>query len=95
MCERVETFFSRYYKDKTSVGLTINPIGVTGEGATAIKGVAEHVARRLNRLTQIVYPDQPYFDKPMYSSRISLLNAATKEEKKISIFQGLFGGKRK
>ena len=95
MCENVDAFFNRYYKDKLSMGITANPIRVTGEGAVAIKGVAEHVARRLNRLTQIVYPDQPYFDKPMYSSRVSLLNTATKEEKKTGILQGLFGGKRK
>ena len=95
MCERVDAFFNRYYKDKSSMGLTSNPVAVTGEGASAIKGVAEHVARRLNCLTEIVYPDQPYFDKPIYSSRISLLNAATKEEKRTGILQGLFGGKRK
>lgn len=95
MCERIEYFFGRYYKDKASAGLTANPISVTGEGANAIKGVAEHVSRRLNRLTQIVYPDQPYFDKPAYSSRISLLNAATKKEEKRGILQGIFGGKRK
>lgn len=95
MCERIEVFLAHYYKDKASTGFTGNPINVTGEGATAIKGVAEHVARRLNRLTQIVYPDQPYFDKPTHSSRISLLSAATKDEKKKGILQALFGGKRK
>ena len=94
MCERIDIFFSRYYKDKSSTGLTANPISITGEGANAIKGVAEHVSRRLNRLTQIVYPDQPYFDKPSYSSRISLLHTATKKEKKRGLLQGLFGGKR-
>ena len=93
MCEKVEEFFNRYYKQ--SIGITANPIRVTGEGAVAIKGVAEHVARRLNRLTQIVSPDQPYFDKPMYSSRIALLNTATKEGKRKGILQAIFGGKRK
>ena len=91
--EKVEEFFNRYYKQ--SMGITANPIRVTGEGAVAIKGVAEHVARRLNRLTQIVSPDQPYFDKPMYSSRIALLNTATKEGKRKGILQAIFGGKRK
>lgn len=95
ICESIEQFFARYYKDKASTALTANAISVTGEGAQAIKGVAEHVSRRLNRLTQIVYPDQPYFDKPVYSSRISLLGVATKEEKKNGILQVLFGGKRK
>ena len=97
MCEKIESFFTRYYKDKASTALTANPINITGEGVSAIKGVAEHVAKRLNRLTQVVYPDQPYFDKPAYSSRISLLNAATstKNVKKRGLLQGIFGGKRK
>lgn len=95
ICESIEQFFNRYYKDKAAAVLTTNLLSVTGEGVYAIKGVAEHVARRLNRLTQIVYPDQPYFDKPMHSSRISLLNAATREEKKRGFLKVLFGGKRK
>ena len=95
MCERIDGFFGKYYKDKASSGLTANPISVTGEGVNGIKGIAEHVSRRLNRLTEIVYPDQPYFDKPACSSRISLLNTATKEGRKRGLLQRIFGGKRK
>ncbi len=95
LCERVEEFLSRYYKDKVTTGLTANPIGLTGEGVGSIKGIAEHVSKRLNRLTEIVYPDLPYFDKPIFSSRISLLNAATGEGRKRGFLQRLFGGKRK
>ncbi len=94
MCERIDGFFSRYYKDKATTGLTANPIGLTGEGIVGIKGVAEHVSRRLNRLTEIVYPDLPYFDKPTFSSRISLLNAATGAGKKRGFLRRIFGGKR-
>ncbi len=93
MCERVEAFLSRYYKDK-ALGLTSNSISITGEGVGAVKGLAEHVERRLNRLTEIVYPDLPYFDKPTFSSRISLLSVATGEEKKQGFLQRLFGGKK-
>ncbi len=93
MCERIDGFFARYYKDKQS-GLTANPISVTGEGVSGIKGFAEHISRRLNRLTEIVYPDLPYFDKPTFSSRISLLNEATQGEKKRGFLQRLFGGKQ-
>ncbi len=93
MCEQIEGFFARYYKDKQS-GITANPISVTGEGVSGIKGLAEHISRRLNRLTEIVYPDLPYFDKPTFSSRISLLSAATSTEKKKSFLQRLFGGKK-
>ncbi len=94
MCERIEVFFSRYYRDKATTGLTANPIGITGEGISGIKGVAEHVSRRLNRLTEIVYPDLPYFDKASFSSRISLLNTATGTEKKKGLLHRIFGGKR-
>ncbi len=94
MCESIDGFFSRYYKDKVSGGLAANPISVTGEGVSGIKGLAEHISRRLNRLTQIVYPDLPYFDKPTFSSRISLLSVATAEEKKRGFLQRLFGGKK-
>ncbi len=93
MCERIDGFFSRYYKDK-SVGLTANPIDVTGEGVSGIKGLAEHISRRLNRLTEIVYPDLPYFDKPAFSSRISLLSVATSGESKKGFLQRLFGGRK-
>ncbi len=93
MCEKIDGFFSRYYTDKATTGLTANPISVTGEGLGSIKGLAEHVSRRLNRLTEIAYPDLPYFDKPAFSSRISLLSAATKEGRKRGLLQRLFGGK--
>ncbi len=94
MCEGVESFFNRYYKDKGSL-MTANPISVTGEGIVGIKGVAEHVSRRLNRLTEMVYPDLPYFDKPTFSSRISLLNEGTREIKQKGLFKRIFGGKKK
>ncbi len=94
MCERIDVFFARYYKDKVSMGLTANPISLTGEGVIGIKGLSEHISRRLNRLTEIVCPDLPYFDKPNFSSRISLLAAATGEEKKKGFLQRIFGGKR-
>ncbi len=93
MCEKIDGFFNRYYQDK-SVGLTAHPIDVTGEGVNGIKGLTEHISRRLNRLTEVVYPDLPYFDKPAFSSRISLLNVATSRAKKKGFLQRLFGGKR-
>ncbi len=92
-CEGIEDFFTRYYKDKMAGAFTSNPISITGEGCGAIKGAAEHISKRLNRLTEIVYPDLPYFDKPAFSSRISLLNAATDREEKRGFLQRLFGGK--
>jgi len=98
LCENVERFFGKYYHDKVTTGLTVNPIGITGEGIAFVKGATEHVSRRLNRLTEIVFPDLPYYDKPTFSSRISLLSAALSEREKhnwlYKIFN-YFGGKRK
>lgn len=96
ICERVDAFFAKYYKDKNTTGLTVNPISITGEGVNGIRGIAEHVSRRISRLTEVVVPDLPYFDKPSFSSRIALLNAAVSEEKKRSWIQRIFrsfGGK--
>lgn len=94
-CERVDKFFARYYKDKNAAGLMVNPISVTGEGVNEIKGLAEHVSKRLNRLTEIVYPELPFFGKPSFSSRIGLLNAALADKEKVGWISRLFGGKRK
>ena len=99
LCENVESFFARRYRDKASTILMINPISITGEGISCIKGAAEHVAKRLNRLTEIVAPDLPYYDKPAFSSRIGLLNEATSgQQKKRGLFHRIFngfGGKKK
>lgn len=95
MCERIDSFFGEYYTSNGSTGLTVNPISVTGEGISGVKGVAEHISRRLNRLTETVAPDLPYFDKPAFSSRIALLNAATDNGEKRRLLRRIFGGKRK
>lgn len=89
LCENVDGFFAKHYKDKTA-NLTVNPIGITGEGVSAVRGVAEHVSKRLNRLTEVVYPDLPYYDKPEYSSRIALLDMALSDRKKRSWFGKIF-----
>ncbi len=94
-CERVDNFFARYYKDKKTAGLLVNPISVTGEGVNEIKGLAEHVSKRLNRLTEIVFPELPFYGKPSFSSRIGLLNAALTNKEKVGWIARLFGGKRK
>ena len=98
LCERIEVFFITRYKEKPLMNLASQPISLTGEGVYQMKGMAEHIAKRLNRLTETVYPDLPYYDKPSFSSQISLLNAATGEVKKNTWFQKIFngfGGKKK
>lgn len=96
LCENVEHFFETYYREKYTTVFAVNPISVTGEGVGAIAGVAEHISKRLNRLTEIVVPDLPYYDKPKFSSRIALLNMALSDVKKRGWLQRLFnfGGRK-
>ena len=95
LCEQVQDFFSKYYKEKTATGFMSNPLSLTGEGIGCIRGAAEHISKRLSRITEIVYPDLPYYDKPMFSSRIALLSAALVGKKKKGLFSRLFGGTKK
>ena len=98
LCEQIDRFFEERYKDKKTSGLSVNPISMTGEGISLIKGCKEHISKRISRLTEIVVPDLPYFDKPAFSSRIALLNMAIADKEKQGwwrrIFNG-FGGKKK
>ncbi len=97
LCEEVDAFLRRYYKDKTSMVIADNPISVTGEGLGGIKGVAEHIAKRVNWLTERVFPDLPYYDKPTSSSKIALLSMAISDNEKKGLWQRIFhknGGKK-
>lgn len=96
--QQIQAFFSKYYKESTTNGLTVNPIGVTGEGIAKIQGVVGVISNVLNRMTEAVVPDLPYYDKPTYSSRISLLHTALSDREEHGIFYKIlnyFGGKRK
>ena len=93
LCENVEKFFEKYYREKQASVFAGNPISITGEGAVRIAGASEHIASRLNRLTEVVCPDLPYFDKPSYSSKVSLLVMSLSGQKKKG-WRGLFGAKR-
>ena len=98
LCEKVDDFLKKRYKDKATTMIAINPISITGEGISCIKGAAEHIAKRVGWLTEIVSPDLPYYDKPTCSSRIALLSMALSNCKSQSWWERLFyknGGKRK
>ncbi len=97
LCESVENFFAKHYKNKNMPALAVNPISVTGEGCGIVTGAIEHIESRLNRLAEIITPDLPYYDKPVWSSRVALLNMAINDCKKQSWIQRLFnkfGGKK-
>ena len=98
LCENVEKFFAKHYREKGMSVFAVNPIGVTGEGIVGIAGATEHISGRLNRLTEVVYPDLPYYDKPSFSSRMALLHMALGDKVKRSWFYRIFntiGGKKK
>ncbi len=58
------------------VNISGKPINITGEGVKVIRGAAEHIASRLEKIIDVVAPKVPYYDKPQYSSTFSLLNMA-------------------
>lgn len=98
LCEKVDDFFERCFVGKKIATDSNNPLYLTGEGVRAVKGFSDHAERRLCRVTQTVFPDIPFYDKPNYSSRISALyTALQKEEERSGIrqFFNLFGGKKK
>ena len=97
LCEQLEEFFNTYYQNKQN-DLFSGAIAITGEGAGSIIGLDKHVTNRINRFTQIVYPELPYYDKPMFSSRMALLEMALNDCKKQSLLYRIFnffGGRKK
>lgn len=98
LCERLDVSLQKYYREKNSATMSVNPISVTGEGIWGIKGIAEHIEKRIGWVTETVYPDLPFYDKPTASSKISLLNMALNDQmKNTSIWQKLLkrlGGKK-
>lgn len=95
LCENVQEFFSKYYREKTVTGFMSNPLSLTGEGIGSIRGAAEHISKRLSRITEIACPDLPYYDKPLFSSRIAVLSSALCDRKKKGVLARIFGGKKK
>ena len=98
LCERLDAFLHRYYREKNSATMSVNPISITGEGVWGIKGITEHIEKRIGWVTETVYPDLPFYDKPTASSKIALLNMALNDQKKnTSVWQKLLkrlGGKK-
>ena len=97
LCEMVEKFFDKYYQKKQN-DLFGGAVAITGEGVESIVGIDKHVTNRINRFTQIVSPELPYYDKPVFSSRMALLEMALGDCKKQTLLYRIFnffGGKKK
>ena len=82
ICETIEAC-RQSFTGKTLEG---KPIYFTGEGVKAIRGTAEHISNRLVKNVEIIAPSVPYYDKPQFSSLLSLLDAALTDAGSTSIF---------
>lgn len=82
ICETLEECRQSY----TGKNLDGKPIYVTGEGVKVVRGTVEHISNRLVKNVDVIAPKVPYYDKPQFSSILSLLNMALKDAKPASIF---------
>lgn len=75
VCETIEECRQNF----TGRNIDGKPLLITGEGVKVVRGTAEHLAGRLVRGVEVIAPSVPYYDKPHFSSSLSLLNAALKD----------------
>ena len=59
----------------------LRPLLITGEGIKTVRGAAEHISGRLERKVEVIAPKIPYYDKPAFSSVLSLLDTALSDER--------------
>ena len=93
LCDHINRFLDERYKNKDEI-LTNNTIWLTGEGVDKIKGIADHMSRRLEKNIKILSPDLAYNDRPSQSSRLALLAMAISDKQKKKRLK-FFGGKRR
>ncbi len=75
LCEKISTSLFEYnFSLPEYVSLMI-----TGGGISFLRGAKEHIADRLNMISQIVAPNVPLMEKPTMSSILSLLNLALEQ----------------
>lgn len=72
ICETIEEC-RQSYSGKSAEG---KPLLITGEGVKVVRGTAEHIAGRLVKSVEVIAPKVPYYDKPQFSSLLSLLDTA-------------------
>ena len=88
LCEQV----SEFMEECSGRELEYNPLYVSGEGMSEIRGALEHVSRRLSRTCELLVPDLPYYNKPAMSSRIALVDMAYEDHRKGKILYRLING---
>ena len=72
ICETIDECVQSF-KGKNLDG---KPMFITGESVKAIRGAVEHISNRLVKNIEVIAPQIPYYDKPQYSSILSLLDIA-------------------
>lgn len=77
VCETIEECRQNF----TGRNIDGKPLLITGEGVKVVRGTAEHLAGRLVRGVEVIAPRVPYYDKPHFSSSLSLLDMALKDAK--------------
>lgn len=77
ICETIEECRQNF----SGRNIDSKPLLVTGEGIKTVRGAAEHLSGRLVKSVEIISPKVPYYDKPHFSSSLSLLNAALLQNK--------------
>jgi len=88
LCEAASGFF----EECAGRELDYKPLYISGEGITQIRGAMDHVSKRLNRVTEELYPSQPYYDKPTKSTQLALTDMASSDYNKSRFLSRLFGG---
>lgn len=82
ICETIEACRQSF----TGKNLDGKPVFITGEGIKTIRGTAEHISNRLVKNVEVIAPAVPYYDKPQFSSLLSLLDASLKDAAATSVF---------
>ncbi len=82
ICQAIETCIAGYSGGNSNNRM----IYATGECVTSVRGVIDHISRRLVRNIELVAPSLPYYDKPKYSSFFSLLEMSLQDNKNKSLF---------
>ncbi len=86
LCEAIGGFL----EECSGRELDYKPLYISGEGLYEIRGALEHVSKRIDRVTEMLYPDLPYYNRPTMSSRIALIDMAYEDNRKGGVFSHLF-----
>lgn len=82
ICETIEACRQSF----TGKNLDGKPVFVTGECVKTVRGTAEHISNRLVKNVEVIAPAVPYYDKPQFSSLLSLLDTALNDAASASFF---------